>query len=75
MASHLDYVIKESDSNRSIPEKDVCLILNVQPYRYELLRRKKSSQHIFNEVSESEPSQIYDEDPTETENMPPDLDW
>lgn len=75
MASRLDCEIKESDSNESIQEKDVCLKLNVQPYRYEPLQRKESSQQIFNEDSESEPSQIYDEDPTETGNMPPDLDW
>lgn len=47
MASRLDYEIKESDSNKSIPEKDVCLELNVQPYRYEPLRRKESSQTDF----------------------------
>lgn len=31
--------------------------------------RTSTKKRIFNEVSESEPSQIYDEDPTETENM------
>lgn len=74
MASRLDYEIKESDSDKSISEKDVCLNFNLQPYRYEPLQRKESSQQIFNEDSESEPSQIYDEEPTETENMSSDLD-
>uniref|UniRef100_K1RGE9 Uncharacterized protein n=1 Tax=Magallana gigas TaxID=29159 RepID=K1RGE9_MAGGI len=70
MASRVDFESNESDSDESIPEIDICLKLNVQLYQYEPIRRKEPSQHIFNEDSDSEPSQIDDEDPTENENIP-----
>nr|XP_034302790.1 uncharacterized protein LOC117681611 [Crassostrea gigas] len=75
MASRVDFKSNESDSDERIPEIDICLKLNVQPYQYEPLRRKEPSQQIVNEDSDSEPSQIDDEDPKENENIPSDLDW
>nr|XP_034332376.1 uncharacterized protein LOC117691123 [Crassostrea gigas] len=75
MASRVHFKSNESDSDESIPEIDICLKLNVQPYQHEPLRRKEPSQQIVNEDSDSEPSQIDDEDPTENENIPSDLDW
>lgn len=44
-------------------------------YQYEPLRRKVPSQQSLNEYSDSVPSQIDDEDPTENENIPSDLGW
>lgn len=75
MASRVDFESNESESDESIPEIDICFNLNVRLYQYELLRRKGPSQQIFNEDSDSEPSQIDDEDPTENENIPSDMGW
>lgn len=75
MASRVDFESNESDSDESKPEIDICMKLNVQPYQYEPLRRKEPSQQNFDEDSDSEPSQIDDEDSTEAENLPSDLDW
>ena len=75
MVSRVDFESNESDSDESIPEIDICLNLNVRPYQYELLRRKGPSQQIFNEDSDSEPSQIDDEDPKKNENIPSDMGW
>lgn len=71
----VDYECKESDSDESITEIDVCLILNVQPYQNLPPLRKNRLNRVLKKTMKTVPSQINDKGPTETKNIPSDLDW
>ena len=45
------YESNESDTDESIPEIDINLKLNVQPYQYEPVNRQELTQNIRDEES------------------------
>ena len=70
------YESNESDTDESIPEIDINLKLNVQPYQYEPVKRQELSQNTRDDESDSEISHDSNE-PTDVsdEDLPSDMHW
>ena len=56
MATRIVYESNESDTDESIPEIDINLKLNVQPYQYEPIKRQELSQNIRDDENDSDSS-------------------
>ena len=54
MATRIVYEINEIYTDKRIPEIDMNLELNVQPYQYEPVKRQELSQNLRDDESDSE---------------------
>ena len=76
MATRIVYEFDESDTDESIPEIDINLKLNVQPYQYEPVKRQELSQNIRDDESDSESSHDSNEPADASdEDLPSDMHW